>query len=70
MLELAFKEILGHSITSEILSQRLALAKRLIKTSRLDIGEIALKCGFKNYAAFRASFKRRTGMSLSEWKEG
>lgn len=69
MLELAFKEILGHSITSEILSQRLALAKRLIKTSRLDIGEIALKCGFQNYAAFRASFKRRTGMSLSEWKD-
>ena len=44
-LELSFKEILGHSITSEILSQRLTLAKRLIKTSRLDIGEIQIDDG-------------------------
>ena len=69
VLEMAFKEILGHSITSEILSQRLAVAKRLIKTSRLDIGEIARKCGFHSYAAFRTSFKRRTGKSTREWKD-
>ena len=68
VLELAFKQIQGSGIATEILSQRLALAKRLLKTSRLDIGEIALKCGFSNHAAFLASFKRRFGMSPRAWR--
>lgn len=68
VLELAFKQIQGSGIATEILSQRLTLAKRLLKTSRLDIGEIALKCGFSNHAAFLASFKRRFGMSPRAWR--
>ena len=69
VLELAFKQIQGHSITTEILSQRLALARRLLKTSRLDIGEIASKCGFSNHASFLASFKRRFGQAPREWRD-
>lgn len=69
VLELAFKQIQGHGIASEILTQRLTLAKRLIKTSRLSIGEIALKCGFANYPAFRASFNRRFGTPPKAWRE-
>lgn len=68
VLELAFKQIQGTGIATEILSQRLALSKRLLKTSRLDIGEVALKCGFSNHAAFLASFKRRFGMSPRAWR--
>ena len=68
VLELAFKQILGHGITTETLTQRLNLAKRLIKTTRLDFGEIALKCGFTNYSAFLASFRRRIGQSPREWR--
>lgn len=68
VLELAFKQIQGSGIATEILSQRLTLAKRLLKTSRLDIGEVALKCGFSNHAAFLASFKRRFGMSPRAWR--
>ena len=68
VLELAFKQIQGTGIATEILTQRLTLAKRLLKTSRLDIGEVALKCGFSNHAAFLASFKRRFGMSPRAWK--
>lgn len=68
VLELAFKQIQGHGITTEILSQRLAIAKRLLKTSRLDIGEVAAKCGFANHASFLASFKRRFGQTPREWR--
>ena len=68
VLELAFKQILGHGIMSEILTQRLALAKRLIKTSRLGFGEIAFRCGFSSYPAFLASFKRRVGASPRDWR--
>ena len=68
VLEIAFKQILGHGVTTEVLTQRLNLAKRLIKTSRLNFYEIALKCGFSNYPAFLASFKRRIGQSPREWR--
>ena len=68
VLELAFKQILGHGITTEVLTQRLNLAKHLIKTSRLNFDEIASKCGFSNYPAFLASFKRRIGQSPREWR--
>ena len=69
ILELAFKQIQGHSITTEILSQRLLLAKRLLKTSRLSIGEIASNCGFANHASFLASFRRRFGLTPREWRK-
>lgn len=69
VLELAFKQILGHGITTEILTRRLTLAKRLIKTTRLDFGEIASRCGFSNYQSFLASFKRRIGASPREWRD-
>lgn len=68
VLEIAFKQILGHGITTEVLTQRLALAKRLIRTSRLNFDEIARRCGFSNYPAFLASFKRRIGQSPREWR--
>ena len=68
ILELAFKQIQGHSITTEILSQRLLLAKRLLKTSRLSIGEIASNCGFASHASFLASFRRRFGKTPREWR--
>ena len=68
ILELAFKQIQGHSITTEILSQRLLLAKRLLKTSRLSIGEIAANCGFASHASFLASFRRRFGLTPREWR--
>ena len=68
ILELAFKQIQGHSITTEILSQRLLLAKRLLKTSRLSIGEIASNCGFASHASFLASFRRRFGLTPREWR--
>ena len=67
-LELAFKQIQGHSITTEILSQRLLLARRLLKASRLSIGEIASKCGFSGHASFLASFRRRFGETPRDWR--
>ncbi len=69
ILELAFKQTQGHSITTEILSQRLLIAKRLLKTSRLNIGEIAFKCGFASHASFLASFRRRFGKTPREWRD-
>ena len=68
VLELAFKEVLGHSMRSDILDFRLETATKLLKTTNLPIGEIAVKSGFGNYAAFTTSFRRKLGTSPGEWR--
>ena len=68
VLELAFKEVLGHSIRSDILDCRLEKAKKMLKSTNLPIGEIAIKSGFGNYAAFTTSFRRKLRMSPGDWR--
>jgi len=68
VLELAFKEVLGHSMRSDILDYRLEMATTLLKTTNLPIGEVAIKSGFGNYAAFTTSFRRKIGMSPGDWR--
>ena len=68
VLELAFKEVLGHSMRSDILDFRLEKATKLLKTTNLPIGEVAIKSGFGNYAAFTTSFRRKLGTSPGDWR--
>ena len=68
VLELAFKEVLGRSMRSDILDFRLEKATKLLKATKLPIGEVAIKSGFENYAAFTTSFRRRLGMSPGAWR--
>ena len=68
VLELAFKEVLGHSMRSDILDYRLEKATKLLTTTNLPIGEVAIKSGFGNYAAFTTSFRRKLGMSPGDWR--
>lgn len=68
LLQLAFSNHLGRSIVSEILQQRLATAKRLLRNSRQRVGEIARLSGFRSYPAFSASFHRITGVTPKEWR--
>ncbi len=67
-LELAFREVLGRSIRSDILDFRLEKATKLLKSTSLPIGEVAIKSGFGNYAAFTTSFRRKLGMSPGDWR--
>jgi len=65
ILELAFKEALGHGIAREIIDTKLEKAKALLKSTRLSIGEIALKCGFSNYDTFKIRF----GIAPGDWRK-
>ena len=59
----------GTSYSDWVLSQRLALAHRLLVGDRLQsrpIAEIALKSGFGDISYFNRSFRRRYGMTPSD----
>lgn len=61
LLDLRFREILGHTVHAEIERLRIVEAERLLRGSTRSIGEIILACGYTNPDTFRNAFKSRTG---------
>ncbi len=69
MLEITFRKTLGRTVRDELLRVRLDEAKRLLATTRIPIGDIASKCGFRTTSALKAVFSRRFGMSMRGWRQ-
>lgn len=62
------KAISGLNTTSYILTVRLNRAKKLLATSQKPIGEIAMDCGFSDFAYFSKSFKKEFGITPSKFQ--
>ncbi len=67
-LDRLFAEVLHRSVGAEILRQRLARAKRLLKNRDMLIKQIAFLCGFCNCAYLTNVFKEQTGLTPSQWR--
>lgn len=67
-----FKELVGLPLWDYISSRRIDRAIRLItaEDSRKNMLEIAAECGFNNTANFNKTFKKITGMTPREYKNG
>lgn len=48
--------------------RRILLAKELLKTSNLSIGEISLRCGYQDFAHFTQLFKKNLGITPSQYR--
>ena len=68
MLEITFRKTLGRTVRDEILRVRLDEAKRLLAMTRISIGDIAAKCGFRTSSALKAVFARHLGSSMRKWR--
>jgi len=66
--ESRFKEACGHSIRDEILSVRLAQAKRLLSDTDIPISHVCARCGYTDERSLRYLFTRATGYSPNEWR--
>ena len=69
LLELRFREIVGHSIRDEILGIRLAEVRRQLTETSRSIDSITYACGWKSPTALKILFKRRFGLSLSDYRK-
>lgn len=69
MLEITFQRAFGRSIREEIVSVRLAEARRLLLTTKKPLHEIATLSGFHTFAALRSLFERRFGMSMLAYRK-
>lgn len=58
----------GSTITGHINSKRIAFAKSLLETSRLNIAEISQACGYSNAGYFTRQFRRLTGKTPREFR--
>ncbi|MBV2209393.1 MAG: response regulator [Thermomonas sp.] len=56
------------SVASYARDQRLARSRVLLRDLRLDIGDIALHCGYGDLPAFSKAFKRCFGVAPGEWR--
>lgn len=65
-----FKETLGETPMQYVLAYRIEQAVAMMKDKRLQLGEIALACGFADQAHFSRSFKQVTGQTPRQYRTG
>ena len=63
-----FKKYTGKTFSEYLNYRRIAIAKKLIKTSKLSLSDISFYCGFNNYSYFCTTFKKITGITPMEFK--
>jgi len=68
LFTMRFREATGHSILDEIQQVRLEKVFTLLKDTDTPIGVIADFCGYRSAIALRWIFRKRTGMSMQEWR--
>jgi len=64
----AFKRSLGLPPMAYVASRRVERAKRMMTTTREQLTEIALACGFADQSHLNRSFRRVVGMSPGLWR--
>lgn len=69
LVDLRFRETLGHSILDEIQNIRLEKVCFLLSRTDTAIGAIAGLCGYKTDIALRKIFRQRMGLSLAAWRK-
>ena len=62
------KAITDLSTTGYILNLRLNRAKKLLVTTQKQIGEVAMDCGFSDFAYFSRTFKKEFGITPSQYQ--
>lgn len=66
--ERRFKEYTGQTPGAEIRRIRIEKAADLLKGTELPVSEVASRCGFEGSSRFSLFFRKRTGLSPSEYR--
>ncbi len=63
-----FRERVGQTPLRHLSDLRLAAASRMLVTTGLRIGEIAMNCGYSSASVFATAFKARHGLSAAQYR--
>ncbi len=64
-----FKKETGQTLTAYIRERRMQHARHLLRTTKLQIGTVALHCGIPDVHYFAKIFKKETGMTPGQYRE-
>lgn len=67
-LNRVFKSYTGSSIHSFLIDRRIKAAMEMLRSQTASVGEVAERCGFGNQYHFAKMFRRRTGMSPTDYR--
>lgn len=65
-----YKREFGVSVMKDVITARIALARRLLVTDRSSVAEIAVMCGYESEIYFMQQFKKETGMTPTQYRKG
>lgn len=65
-----FREAMGITPHAYVNAVRIRKAKLLLSTSNITADRVAYECGFADYAHFYRTFRRDTGCSPKEYRQG
>ena len=68
-LKRIYREQTGSSVITHLTNIRISEAKRMIRESDLNFSQIAEAVGYDNICYFSALFKKRPGMTLTEYSK-
>jgi AraC-like DNA-binding protein len=63
------RELLGVSLRTKQREIRLNKAQQLLAETHLQVAQVARACGFGEQTSFSVEFKRRFGVTPTEWRE-
>ena len=64
-----FKEVTGIRLRDYLIQARINKAKDLLKNAELKVKEIAYQVGFRSPDYFCRIFRKKTGISPTEWRK-
>lgn len=64
-----YRQFLNISFNADVISARLALAERLLANTALNVSEIAEKCGYPDASHFMKLFRKKKGMTASNYRK-
>jgi AraC-like DNA-binding protein len=64
----SFRRVFGETPYQYLLSRRLELARHLLRTTEMPVGEICLEVGFASVGSFTTTFTRHVGVSPTTFR--
>lgn len=64
-----YKKLFGTNCISDVIHERLIMARRLVCTSSLPVHEIAMHCGYENVEHFSRQFKKVYGITPLKFRK-
>lgn len=64
-----FKHITGKTINEFVIDKRISVSKKILEFTNISVEELSEKCGFSSQSYFTRTFKKKTGLSPTQYRK-